>query len=105
MVLDDRIGVARDDRAHFLERAPQLLEPLLPAFRALGEHGLDVAAALERRRERIEHRKVVAAEQRQDQPPLRRADDAKQGRLAFGGIENECFFRATHVWAATRRHS
>ena len=92
VILDHGIGVTRDDRAHFLERAPQLLEPLLAALRALGQHRLDFAAALERRRERVEHRKIVAPEQRQDQPPLRRADDAKQGRLPFGGVENESFF-------------
>ncbi len=113
VVLDDRIGVARDDGAHFFERAPQLLQPLLAALGALGEHRLDFAAAFERGRQRIEHRKVVAAEQRQDQSPLRGADHTEQRRLPFGGIEDEPFLdfgraspaRFSLSWAATRRHS
>ena len=112
VVLDDRIGVARDDRAHFLERAPQLLEPLLAAFGALGQHRFDFAAAFERGGQRVEHREIVAAEQRQDQAPLRGADDAEQRRLAFGGIEDRavpelagCVGAVSRVWAATRRHS
>jgi hypothetical protein len=62
VVLDDGIGVTGDDRAHFLERAPQFLQALLAALGALGEHGFDFAAALERRRQRIEDRKIVAPE-------------------------------------------
>ena len=66
-----------DDGAHLLERLPELAQPLLAALRALGEDGFDFDPAFERRRQRVEHAVVVAAEQRQHQPLARAVDDVQ----------------------------
>ena len=99
------VDVEEHFHAHVFERAPQLLEAFLAALRALGEDGFDLAAALERGGQRVEHREIVTAKERQDQPALRGADDAKQRRLPFSRIEDQPFLRLRNVWAATRRHS
>ena len=78
VVLHHRIGVGMQRRAGVLQRAPQLRHFFLGALGARGDEHFDGDAAVHRGLELVEHRRVVAPEQRQRDAPPRLADDVEE---------------------------
>src|SRR5262249_11381823 len=87
VVLHDRIDIGLDGSAGAFERAPQLLDLLLPAFHPRRHQHVDGDAAGGGGGELAKDRLVVAAEQGQRDPAARAPNDVEDRRapLVDGG--------------------
>ncbi len=107
VVLHHGIGKPVDGCAHRREGLGEVLEVPAAAPRPPGQQHMHGHATLERTSERIEDPEVVAAEQRQDQSPLRVLDHAEHGGPTLGRLEHEQVAAVilSRASAPTRRHA